>query len=76
MERKEYLRIWREKNKEKTREYNKKYFQENKDIIYEHRNKHYEENRDEILTKRNDKEKKTGYQHQYSSKSRECIFQM
>lgn len=73
MDRKEYMKQWREKNKEKIREYSKQYFQENKDDIYTTRNKYYQENKTDILAKRHEKEKETGYHHKYLNTYKECV---
>lgn len=59
MDRKEYLKEWRRRNKEKIKEYNATYFQENKDTIYKKRHEH---------------EKETGYHIIYSeSVFKECV---
>jgi hypothetical protein len=59
MDRKEYLKEWRKKNREKIKEYNANYFQENKETI---------------KIKRQEHEKRTGYHNTYSeSVFKECV---
>lgn len=57
MDRKTYLKLWREKNKEKIKEYNQTYFQDNKEVIYK---------------KRNVNEIETGYKHLYNEQYTFC----
>ena len=57
MDRKAYLKEWRQLNKEKIKEYNATYFQNNKEAI---------------LVQRNKSEEETGYKHIYGEQIRVC----
>jgi hypothetical protein len=56
-DRKEYLKQWRAKNKEKIQNYQAQYFQENKDTIYKQR----------VIS-----ENETGYKMKYNQQHKLC----
>lgn len=75
MNKKEYMKAYRLKNKEKIKEqqkeYHKKYYQENKEFLKEKSKKYYETNQEKIKKYREDiKEKKQEYNKEYSKKYR------
>ena len=64
----EYLKLWREKNREKVKAYKAKHYQENKATICEKRKKYYADNSKIIL----EKQAKTGDPQGYQQGYRDC----
>ena len=62
-DRKEYLKRYREQNKEKIAERNRKYYQENKEQIAEQQREYYQENKEQIAE----------YQKEYYQENKEKL---
>lgn len=74
----EYLKIWKENNKEKKAESDKQYREKNKDKIKTYKQKYYIDNLEDIKQKQKkynelNKEKKKIYKHQYYLKYKDEI---
>ena len=71
-DRKEYMKAYREKNKEKQKEYNKQYYEQNKSKILNEKKKYYAEHKDDIEVKR-DWNKKEEYMKNYQNTIVSCV---
>lgn len=54
-DKKEYLKRYREKNKEKLKEHQREYYQKNKEKILEHIRNYYKENKEKLQNKHNNR---------------------